>query len=86
MIIRRHIEYNMTRLRFGSVLAMLLVFQGLYAQVTRDTIANGRRQIKTISHPSSYILTNRVLSPIPWCIYCMVREDPIPIGLMRWRI
>ena len=85
MMIRRHIEYNITRLRLCSVLAMLLVFQGLYAQVTRDTIAMGGGK-QTISHPSSYILTNRVLSPIPWCIYCMVREEPIPIGLMRWRI
>ncbi|MEC8835673.1 MAG: hypothetical protein VXX18_04975, partial [Bacteroidota bacterium] len=38
MMIRRQIQLIMIRLRFGGVLAMLLVFQGLYAQVARDTI------------------------------------------------
>ena len=38
MMIRRHIEYNITRLRLFCVFAMLLVFQGSYAQVARDTI------------------------------------------------
>ena len=38
MMIRRHIEYNITRLRLFYVCAMLLVFQGSYAQVARDTI------------------------------------------------
>lgn len=38
-MIRSQIQLIMTRLRLGSVFAMLLLFQGLYAQVTRDTIA-----------------------------------------------
>ncbi len=38
-MIRPSIQFNMTRLRLSSLLAMLLVFQGLYAQVARDTIS-----------------------------------------------
>ena len=39
MINRRQIQRIMTRLRLGSVLAMLLVMQVSHAQVARDTIA-----------------------------------------------